>query len=72
VCAAFLIKKGANVNATNLKGRSALHVGWKHSGCVQRLIKAGANVNAKDSEDNTPLYFVRIFHEISHFTFFYY
>lgn len=52
-----LLKAGANPNASEEKGRTALmHAGDKDdSDVVEALIKAGANVKAVDAEGRTPL-----------------
>ena len=53
-----LLEKGANVNITDHKGKTALHraaqAGFTKIGKV--LIKAGADIEAKDSNGETPLF----------------
>ena len=63
--AKYLIEKGANVNAKDVKERRPLHyvsIDYdrynKQIGLAEALIKAGANVNAKDKKGNTPLHYV--------------
>jgi len=57
VVADTLIKAGANVNATNNDGATALYnaVWNKNVELVLRLIKGGANLNACDHDGFTPL-----------------
>ncbi len=58
--ASLLIKKGANVNATNEKGWWPLDLAVKRGQAeiVALLLKAGANVNMKDNESQrAPLHF---------------
>lgn len=52
-----LIKAGANINATNNEGATAVYnaVWNKNVEMVLHLIKAGANVNASDHDGFTPL-----------------
>ncbi|MFP3015922.1 MAG: ankyrin repeat domain-containing protein [Wolbachia sp.] len=55
----YLIKKGADVNATAKAGATVLHI----AACtgpfeiVELLIKKGADVNARDNEGNIPLHY---------------
>jgi ankyrin repeat protein len=59
----LLIAAGANVNAANQKGRTALHTvaafafmqNGKPAKVVTTLIAAGADVNARDGNGHTPL-----------------
>jgi len=55
--AAFLISKGDEVNAKNLRGVTPLHyaVIMGHKEVVELLIARGADLNAKDNEGKTPL-----------------
>ena len=47
-----MLKAGANVNAKNLDGETALHYAARkgHAAAIEVLLKAGANVNAKDKD----------------------
>lgn len=53
----FLVKQGADVNATDDTGAGALHVAVSHGQLlvVKRLIALGADVNAVDGDGRTPL-----------------
>ncbi|KAL2796369.1 ankyrin repeat-containing domain protein [Aspergillus keveii] len=56
--AKLLIDKGANVEARNKKGRTALHIAAKHDRKVNilwELLNAGADLNATDRQGDTPL-----------------
>ena len=55
--AMFLIAKGDEVNAKNLRGFAPLHVAamMGHNKIVELLIARGAEVNAKDNEGKSPL-----------------
>ncbi|KAG8174678.1 hypothetical protein JTE90_027148 [Oedothorax gibbosus] len=55
----LLVEKGANVNAKDIEGYTALHlaVTEKRLEIVRELIKSGANVNAEEYENKcTPLH----------------
>jgi ankyrin repeat protein len=53
-----LLKKGANVNAKNFVGITALHDAANngHKEVAELLLTHGANVNAEDALGNTPLH----------------
>ncbi|KAL3452045.1 ankyrin repeat-containing domain protein [Aspergillus insuetus] len=56
--AMLLIDHGANVEARNKKGRTALHIAAKHDRNVEILLvllAAGAELNAADRQGDTPL-----------------
>lgn len=59
----FLLKHGANVDAVDYKGKTALHyavVAKKNPlEITELLIKHKANVNAVDDESKTPLHLAR-------------
>ena len=53
-----MLKAGADVNAKNTKGVTALHFAAGNNpspAVLEVLLKAGADENAKDNEGNTPL-----------------
>ena len=54
-----LVKAGADLNATDNAGRTALHgaASWGWSAAVQTLAEAGANLKAEDNGGRTPLDF---------------
>eukprot|EP01119_Soliformovum_irregulare_P012180 TRINITY_DN3150_c1_g1_i1.p1 TRINITY_DN3150_c1_g1~~TRINITY_DN3150_c1_g1_i1.p1 ORF type:complete len:887 (+),score=327.15 TRINITY_DN3150_c1_g1_i1:308-2662(+) len=58
-----MLEKGANVNATDDFGSTAVHILSKRMAdpklirILEKLIARGANVNARDNDDNTPLHF---------------
>jgi photosystem II stability/assembly factor-like uncharacterized protein len=54
---AFLLQKGADINATNRWGRTPLHeaVIESHMYVIELLLKGGANINATDNYQRTPL-----------------
>lgn len=53
-----LIAAGADVNARNYKGKTALHTAAKagFSKTIAALIEHGADMNARDAADETPLF----------------
>lgn len=55
----MLIEKGANVNATDMEGHTALMLAASNAklDVVELLLKKGANVNAKDAKGNNALYY---------------
>lgn len=52
---AYLISTGANVNATDDKGDTSLHVANDFP-IVKILVEAGADINAKNKDGDTPLH----------------
>ncbi|KAL2124048.1 hypothetical protein VTJ04DRAFT_413 [Mycothermus thermophilus] len=57
----FLMKKGAAINAVDLRGRTPLHYaaskGTMSLTILRALVRNGADVNARDFEGLTPLHF---------------
>ncbi|WP_333023614.1 ankyrin repeat domain-containing protein, partial [Wolbachia endosymbiont of Pentidionis agamae] len=55
----FLIKKGANVNAKDKKGNTALHLASKngHEEVLNILLLNGAKTNVKNISNSTPLHY---------------
>ena len=52
----FLVESGADVNATNDSGQTALHIAAQASdGIVKYLAEHGASLDAKDKQGRTPL-----------------
>ncbi|MGM0674781.1 MAG: ankyrin repeat domain-containing protein [Spirochaetota bacterium] len=51
-----LIDNGADVEATDILGRTPLHVAVDHPEVVEVLLEHGAAVDARDSLSNTPLH----------------
>lgn len=51
----FLVSRGANVNAQDDKGQTALMMAGENTDAVKALIEAGADVNVRDREGNTAL-----------------
>ena len=57
-CVKQLVKAGAELNATNSDGNTALIDAATFNGhvdCVKELVKAGAELNATNSDGNTAL-----------------
>lgn len=57
-CIQALLRKGARVNVSNVRGQTPLHLCCKHAftDCVQLLLAHGANVNAQDNEKRSALH----------------
>ncbi len=53
--AKLLITSGADIHATDPRGRTPLHLKLNNLELVKLLVAKGADVNAKDKSDNTPL-----------------
>src|SRR5262249_17821282 len=53
--AEYLMDHGANVNAVDEDGNTALQVAVQHVGLVRMLISRGASVNTRNVRDNTPV-----------------
>ncbi len=51
----FLVNRGADVDARNENGETAMIVGCNNADSVKALIEAGADVNIRDNEGNTAM-----------------
>jgi hypothetical protein len=51
----FLVSRGADVNARNDNGETAMIVAYNNADSVKALIEAGADVNIRDNEGNTAM-----------------
>lgn len=51
----FLVNRGANPNARNENGETAMIVACNNADAVKALIEAGADVNIRDNEGNTAM-----------------
>ncbi len=51
----FLVNRGADVNARNDNGETAMIVAYNNADSVKALIEAGADVNIRDNEGNTAM-----------------
>lgn len=54
--AALLIEQGADPNAPDHFGNTALHLALAYPAVVELLLESGAEVNAKNALGNTPLH----------------
>ncbi len=57
-CVKYLVSHGADANAQDDSGRTALHwaSGWGHTWCVKMLCQYGkANINLTDHKRESPL-----------------
>ena len=56
-CVKYLVEKGANVDAKNERGYTALIFSAQHGrlDCLQHLVEEGAHINRKDKEGYTAL-----------------
>ncbi len=52
-----LIKAGANINATDGKGKTPLHYANGDADLTKVLIAAGVDISAKDDEGKTPIFY---------------
>ena len=64
-CLTYLIEHGADKEAKNVHGETALHILAKaaqssrnelYLNCITKLVNAGANVNSRDNSEMTPLH----------------
>ena len=55
----ILLAHGADINATDITGRKAIHYAAKHSDviCIRTLMDHGADIKAVDNYENTPLHY---------------
>jgi ankyrin repeat protein len=51
-----LVKRGANIHATDMHGDSCLHVSSENKEILSFLMEMGADPNAKNDEGDTPLH----------------
>lgn len=60
----FLINKGANVNASDKMGFTAMHFAAQenHADIIRILLKNGADINARNAFGNPPIFCVRLPH----------
>lgn len=53
----LLLNKGANINATDKEGKTALHIAsFTNPKLIKQLIDAGADLNLKDKDGNTAMH----------------
>jgi ankyrin repeat protein len=54
-CVRLLVEAGANVNARDHNGNTALHVSFT-TDVAEELLKLGADVNARNNDGETPIF----------------
>jgi len=55
-CVRLLLQCGADVNACDKAGMTALHCAVGHAGCIRLLLQVPCMVNVGDTKGMTPLY----------------
>lgn len=54
--ASELLENGADIDGTDILGRTALHLAVRHPGMVSFLVSEGASLEVRDHLSNTPLH----------------